>query len=494
MRSIVTYSVKFSVKSYKIIRKQIIRALRVCSVAVVITSFLLTSVSQGLQIKLGTAMRIRTSAEAGLKSVGILAAGSVVEIPDRYKVIKSGKIDAKASFNNWLTKAGFEKSDIQRKVANPRKDFYFPVRVVSMAKGSSGLNLVGKTRFMALRVLAKSAGGLVVTKTAHVYSGRANDEPVQPITPAARATRPAAAVTPVVRKPSPSENAETTTPPPVQSAPPEQSEPNPESTGEEPVADHVELEATTSSGCATCNIPPETNNANVDALKSTAQDEILPTVYNNEAHGFQGLTSSFPEACRSFIKSDGSYGPWGQMVLNELEKQPIFMKNPLPGMASSCPNFNSFDDAKKRHFWVWLMTSMAAQESTCDAGIDAPDVYIGKGKHRYRFNPNGVASGLFQIEKNPRLRSNRDDQYGGRYCSGDVYDPQTNIRCGVRMLEEVIDNEAGPYSIRDNYWSVLRKSGTMTKRLVSQYEDCGARVASSNHRSKKSRHHRRSRK
>ena len=169
------------VKPYKIARKHFFRALRVCNIAAIITSFLLSTVSQGLQIKLGTAMRVRTTAEAGLKSVGVLAAGSIVEIPDRYKKMKNGKIDATASFNNWLAKAGFEKSDIQHKVPNPRKDFYFPVRVVSMAKGSSGLNLVGKTRFMALRVLAKSSGGLVVTKTSRIYSGRASDEPAQPI-------------------------------------------------------------------------------------------------------------------------------------------------------------------------------------------------------------------------------------------------------------------------------------------------------------------------
>jgi hypothetical protein len=216
-------------------------------------------------------------------------------------------------------------------------------------------------------------------------------------------------------------------------------------------------------------------------IAATVTEEGLPAAYDAEARGMQGLPSGFPRSCSAFIKSDGTYGSWGQAALREIAKHPAFLEN-WRSSSAACRNFNSFTDAQKRHFWVYLLAAVAARESTCQLDVDSPA----------SINPNGVASGLYQIENKSSLRAGRDIQWGGRYCSGDPYSLEVNTRCGVKMLEDVIDNGDGPYSSRNNYWSSLINSRTSTKVLVSQYEDCGnARLSATRSRSKyRSRHHR----
>ena len=67
-----------------------------------IAGLLISPISHALQIQLNTSMKVRQfdDEEAALNPVGVLAAGSIVEIPDRYKKLKNGKVDADATFKN----------------------------------------------------------------------------------------------------------------------------------------------------------------------------------------------------------------------------------------------------------------------------------------------------------------------------------------------------------------------------------------------------------
>lgn len=486
-------------------RKMLRRALSALHLFALVVGLLASPISDALQIKLGETMRVRERDTEGLTVVGTLTKGSVVEIPDRFiKRNKKGKVDAEATFNNWLLQAKYTRTQVNAKVTDSRKDFYYPVRVVSLAKGSTAPeSLIGKTRFMALRVLARSQGGLVVKETAKIYVGPRPAIPLRPVSAARAATerpqpravpkpapprpnRPRATLRsaisseqPALPEPTPQEPtapADTSTPTDDQSDDASRVKPTPDASAD-PASSS---ESDTPSICETCEAARNARSTDDRAttLATDVQDTVLPAAFDREAQGLQGLTSKFAPDCSNFIRPDGTYGPWGKIAIKELSRFPNTFLN-ARGMSAVCPNFNSpsFDDAEKRHFWVWALAAIASQESTCQTHVDSKDIWIKRHGKLVRFNPNGIASGLFQIEKDPELRAQRDERYGGTFCSGYVYSPSVNTRCAVRMLEDIVDNNEGPYTMTNHYWSALIDPGTKAKQMIRQYSACGAKLA-----------------
>ncbi len=450
-----------------LLRKMLMQTFKVCHVFVLIMGLLISPISHALEIKLGSSMNVRAfdDENSALSSVGVLAAGSVVEIPDRFKVVKRGKVDAEATFNKWLSRAGYSRSTINKKSKDARTDFYFPVRIVSTAKGSSGKHLIGKTRFMALRVLERSKLGLKVIKTARVYQGPRHAFPLKPGWAAPTDPKSVPRAAPVAR-PARSRATARTAKPDSQAYSNDQTTNSADNT---PTPQGSPTEAAVPQSCPECDAARTDANsgtANAAELGTAVRDHIEPRAYDAEADGLQGLTAKFPAACQTFIKTDGTYGYEGQIALKELSRYSDAYLN-ASGMEKVCPNFNkpSFDEAQKRHFWIWLLAAVSAQEASCN-----PD-----SRASLRVNKNGHAAGLFQIEERKDLRAARDRVYGGTYCSGDPYNENVNTRCAVRMLETVIDNGNGPSARRNNYWSSLMHSGDKTHALISQYEACGAK-------------------
>jgi hypothetical protein len=457
------------VLSLKTIRKFGKRLLCFTHVTVLSATLAFSPVAFALQIKLGTAMNLRSLNSDQLTVAGVLAAGSIVEIPDRFKVKKKdGSIDADKTFNNWLSQAGYDRSDINSKIRNPLKDYFYPVRIVSLAKGSTASRaIIGKTRFMALRVLARSRGGLVVKQNARVYQGSRSAFPLH----AAKHTQSAASQAPVAAPGTPEAT------PAAQGKDAEQDDasatddsPAPaleQNTNAQQSTEPVEAQSGTNEECPTCHGSdgPAADLANEIAAPLNQQ------AYNNEARGLQGLTRQFPQACEDFIKPDGSYGPLGQKVLSAMSQSDAF-KNNWAGTkkaVEACPNFNSFGEEQRRHFWVYAFAAMEAEESQCNQSVSAAaDI-----------NDYGVAAGGAQIEERAGLRQTRDKLYGGHFCAGgNPYDPDLNIRCGVRMLQDMAENSEGPYSLKQNiygqYWSSFKFDKMKAKALISQYTDCGA--------------------
>lgn len=450
---------------FKILKQFGVSVLRSTHLAILISMTILSPVSHALQIKLGSNMHVRVVEGDELVSVGILKAGSVVEIPDQFKVTRpDGRIDGEASFNNWLLKANYSKKDVARKITDPRKDFYYPVRIVSMAKGSTGKNLVNEVRFMALRVLARSSGRMYVRKDSPVYKGRKQDVPLDARGDVEEAAAPAPSQTTAAPSaPNADDNsaddddddsAPTQTPPPAPRS-------NPRANADEDV--NNEARSGTNEDCPECSAREE-----AATTAQTLATAITSRGYSDEARGLQGLVSQFPKTCESFIKPDGSYGPLGQKVLKEMAPWKAFQQDwsSSARAAEACPNYNSFNAAERRHFWVYAFAAMEAEESGCNQNAGA-DAWL---------NPNGVAAGGAQIEEDAALRRGRDKAYGGRFCGGgNPYEPNQNIRCAVRMLEDVADNGEGPFSRQNQYWSSYKYPRMYAKALISQYKACGAK-------------------
>ena len=113
--------------------------------------------------------------------------------------------------------------------------------------------------------------------------------------------------------------------------------------------------------------------------------------------------STFNKRCRSFIKLDGNFGEWGQMIITYINKyesrQKLFYSPALPGMQTNprtCPNWGNMDYNQKAQFWVWTFASIAHVESSCDSR----SVNWGSVP-----NPNDRPRALFQLNTLKSQRS-----------------------------------------------------------------------------------------
>src|SRR5690606_18466773 len=86
-----------------------------------------------------------------------------------------------------------------------------------------------------------------------------------------------------------------------------------------------------------------------------------------------GSRSWFNPACRSFIQANGSYGTWGQLIVDYIggseRRKNDFFSDGILGMQSApqtCPNWGTMSEDAKMKFWVWMMASIAQVESSCD--------------------------------------------------------------------------------------------------------------------------------
>ncbi|MBX3040084.1 MAG: hypothetical protein KF789_05170 [Bdellovibrionaceae bacterium] len=221
------------------------------------------------------------------------------------------------------------------------------------------------------------------------------------------------------------------------------------------------------------------NKENSEGL-SYAMDEY------NDSQGFQkqedfysdpelgaSIAANYPAGCENrFIDKQGNLGPWGRTALQEIRANPEeYVNNNPPDVMILCKNYKNFDKNKKEHFWVWMFSSLAAPESSCNE------------KAANHGAPNGTAIGLFQLEK-PFC-----DRVG---VSGNLYNGHINTRCAVKGLAMELrrrDNLMSPTSKasdpRRTYWGPLRTDDNNKARggdisgakkfraLVGKFPGCG---------------------
>ncbi len=177
--------------------------------------------------------------------------------------------------------------------------------------------------------------------------------------------------------------------------------------------------------------------------------------------------------CENFISEDSSkgYGPWGNVIsqyLDEKGTHSIFFKNDLPGMfqgINTCPKWEIMNHDEKKHFWVWTMAAIAHVESKC-----IPTA-------RNRNATNGVATGLYQLDERPSMRSWRGENCGAK----NILEPNSNIRCGLDIMGDLLNGSQGIYrtsgelwgSKSKSYWEHLRrKDGGTIGNLIKQNPYC----------------------
>lgn len=190
--------------------------------------------------------------------------------------------------------------------------------------------------------------------------------------------------------------------------------------------------------------------------------------------------TAFNARCRNFIKSDGTFGDWGKMIVTYINKDKDRQKryyNPaLPGLQSAphtCPNWGNMDHDEKAQFWVWMFASIAQVESSCNNRA------VNEGKVP---DPSDRPRGLFQLNTLKSKRSWRGQNCTFPSGAENVYKPVNNIHCSLDIMDELLKGRSGEYRNNgkifptNSYWEKLRSEHSLTGgkigELVRMFPGC----------------------
>ena len=124
---------------------------------------------------------------------------------------------------------------------------------------------------------------------------------------------------------------------------------------------------------------------------------------------------------------------WTKFVLTALDKEgKDLLANTPRDVREWCAGYSKLDMRGKKAFWVALVSTMAAHESSFK-----PNAY-----HQEKFNDSSgspvVSRGLLQLS----VESSRAVGCSNIEVYQDLYDPETNLTCGVRMLNRYIGKDS----------------------------------------------------
>lgn len=180
--------------------------------------------------------------------------------------------------------------------------------------------------------------------------------------------------------------------------------------------------------------------------------------------------------CSKFINpADKSYGAWGNEIVNYIEREgdkSVFMSKNLKGfeqIPNICPRWTKMTKDQKKHFWVWIMASIAYEESTC-----IPTVRNANGT-------NEPAVGLLQLEESYKGRAWR----GGDCKVKNVQEPIANIKCGMKIMSDLLKGPEGIYKTPGylyesgktlSYWQKLKRpNGGDIGKLIKSHPYCNSK-------------------
>lgn len=195
----------------------------------------------------------------------------------------------------------------------------------------------------------------------------------------------------------------------------------------------------------------------VDQEANQEQNQEAWLLDSKSRHPFNPGKLGANTACTRFIGTDGRFGSWGAYLMTKLnpnEHPHLFAEN-QGDLGTVCPRFASMNIQEKKNFWVWLATSMANYESSCNERVKAKGV-------------NGTAAGLLQ------LHLGKEYNYGCRRGINSL-SARDNLECGMTILNRDVRRTGKIFPSKDNYWHVLRPQsgpGARTLRMARQYRPC----------------------
>lgn len=164
--------------TYKALRKASRKVAQAAHVAVLCGATAFSPVAFALQVQIG--QRVQSYGYDAhtqvVNQAGVLPAGSVVDIPDQYRVTNDGgETDVELTLNNWLRKSGY-KPTATGDSASDSNDYFFPVKILS---GNNSLK--NSIQYISIRKLARNGKLLALSEGADPlnYPSDIDDMPLQ---------------------------------------------------------------------------------------------------------------------------------------------------------------------------------------------------------------------------------------------------------------------------------------------------------------------------
>jgi hypothetical protein len=154
-----------------------------------------------------------------------------------------------------------------------------------------------------------------------------------------------------------------------------------------------------------------------------------------------------------------------------------------------CPRFYDMNETDKRAFWAYFFQALAGAEAGLDPKTRAhhtqPEVSTPDGVT----GMSGRTEGLLQLTYGDSKRYGcdfdwqADRKLPAKDSQRTILQPERNLACGIKILENQIIEKHQPLLTRTSYWSTLQPGRlsyrVFAKQMINPPEACGARVKSS---------------
>ena len=164
---------------------------------------------------------------------------------------------------------------------------------------------------------------------------------------------------------------------------------------------------------------------------------------------------------------------WDKVI--ELALPPAMLSRQVPrDVRRFCPRFYDLDEADKRAFWAYLFQALAGAEAGLDPTTRVrhtePEVaVIDKVSGRWV-----RSEGLLQLtyEDQQRYGCNFDWEHDKVLKADDpektILDPENNLQCGIKILQNQIIDQHKPLLSSSGYWSTLRPGNQVMQVFAKQ--------------------------
>ena len=151
------------------------------------------------------------------------------------------------------------------------------------------------------------------------------------------------------------------------------------------------------------------------------------------------------------------------------------MLSPVAARAvrSFCPNFGNEGEADKRAFWAYLFQAMAGAEAGLDPSADVHHTQAVMAKTDTVTKRPIRQQGLLQLSYQDAdrygcdLNWTRDRQLPKHDPETSILQPEKNLACGVKIMENQIITQKKPLIVKSSYWSTLQP-GTASYRVFAK--------------------------
>ncbi len=197
--------------------------------------------------------------------------------------------------------------------------------------------------------------------------------------------------------------------------------------------------------------------------ETTKNVSVSPSAYN-ELRDLDVVDYGLFPACRGFLKTDGSPGPWGKELVAAMQRVGTQCFYEKADFSLLCPNFKKFSIKKKQQFYLFTFAAIAWEESDC----------LPKARAQ---GTNDIADGLFQLEYSQSARAEADRHFlcKPKESVANTQDIKYQMQCAAGIFSDYHCDKSDERWTRvgnGGYWQKLRKTNRIISKAVAKFPGC----------------------